>query len=72
VIPDLAGEVIIVATIDYGLHLWTADSWEIVLAGSVLVSGTERRRLRSSWTSLNPRSRCNWRTWSERPLPSCW
>jgi hypothetical protein len=40
VIPDLAGKVITIATIDYGLHLCTADSWEIVLAGSVLVSGT--------------------------------
>ncbi len=40
VIPDLAGEFIVVAKIDYGLHLWTADSWEIVLAGPVLVSGT--------------------------------
>jgi hypothetical protein len=40
VIPDFAGKVIIIAKIDYGLHLWTADSWEIVLAGPVLVSGT--------------------------------
>jgi hypothetical protein len=39
VIPDFAGKVIILAKIDYGLHLWTADSWEILLAGPVLVSG---------------------------------
>jgi hypothetical protein len=26
VIPHLAGEIIIIAKIDYGLHLWTADS----------------------------------------------
>jgi hypothetical protein len=64
VIPDFAGKVIIIAKIDYGLHLWTADSWEIVLAGPVLVSGTG--------TAPNPHSRRNWRTWSERPLLSCW
>jgi hypothetical protein len=42
VIPDFAGKVIILAKIDYGLHLWTADSWEIVLAGPVLISATGR------------------------------
>lgn len=39
-IPNFAGKVVIIAKIDYGLHLWTSDRWEIVLAGPVLVSGT--------------------------------
>jgi hypothetical protein len=38
VIPDFAGKVIIILKIDYGLYLWTADNWEIRLAGPVLVS----------------------------------
>lgn len=41
-IPDFAGQVIIIAKIDYGLHLWTADNWEILLAGPVLVSAVGR------------------------------
>jgi Family of unknown function (DUF6188) len=39
VIPDFAGKVIALAKIDYGLFLWTADNWEILLAGPVVVTG---------------------------------
>lgn len=38
VIPDFAGKVIEIVKIDYGLQLWTADNWFILLAGPVLVS----------------------------------
>ena len=38
VIPDFAGKTILIARIDYGFYLWTADNWEIRLAGSVVVS----------------------------------
>jgi Family of unknown function (DUF6188) len=37
VIPDFAGKVIVIAKIDYGFYLWTADSWEILLAGPVQI-----------------------------------
>lgn len=35
-IPDFAGKVIEIVKIDYGLFMWTADNWEILLAGPVL------------------------------------
>lgn len=38
-IPDFAGKVIEIVKIDYGLYLWTADNWVILMAGPVLVSG---------------------------------
>jgi hypothetical protein len=38
VIPDFAGKTVLIARIDYGFYLWTADNWEIRLAGPVLVS----------------------------------
>jgi hypothetical protein len=44
VIPDFAGKVIASARIDYGLHLWTSDNWEILMAGDVQVSGPESSR----------------------------
>ena len=40
-IPDFTGKVIETARIDYGLHLWTVDRWEILLAGDVVVSGPD-------------------------------
>lgn len=40
-IPDVAGEVITTARIDYGLHLGTADHWQILLAADVEVGGLE-------------------------------
>ena len=39
-VPDLAGKVIVIARIDYGLFLWTEDNWEILLAGPVTVTGS--------------------------------
>jgi hypothetical protein len=38
VIPDFAGKTILIAKIDHGFYLWTADNWEIRLAVSVVVS----------------------------------
>jgi hypothetical protein len=38
VIPDFAGKTVLIAKIGYGFYLWTADNWEIRLAGSVVVS----------------------------------
>jgi hypothetical protein len=38
VIPDFAGKTVLIAKIDYGFYLWTADNWEIRLAVSVVVS----------------------------------
>jgi hypothetical protein len=37
VIPDLAGKVVQLVKIDYGLQIWTADNWFLLLAGPVLV-----------------------------------
>ena len=37
-IPDFAGKTVLIAKIDYGFYLWTADNWEIRLAVSVVVS----------------------------------
>jgi len=72
VIPDFAGKVIIIAKIDYGLHLWTADGWEIVLAGPVLVSGTGTAPTEIEVDVAESPLPPHWRTSSERPLPSCW
>ena len=36
-IPDFAGKSILIVKIDYGLYLWTADNWEILLAGPVQI-----------------------------------
>jgi hypothetical protein len=38
VIPDLAGRTIDIARVDWGLHLWTDDNWEILLSEPVLVT----------------------------------
>jgi hypothetical protein len=43
VIPDFAGKTILIARIDYGFYLWTADNWEIHLAGRVVVSTADGR-----------------------------
>jgi hypothetical protein len=39
VIPDFAGKVVEIVKVDSAFFLWTADNWEIRLAGPVAVSG---------------------------------
>ena len=40
-IPDLAGRVIEIVKLDWGLHLWTDDNWEIILAEKTVVTTTD-------------------------------
>lgn len=38
-IPDVAGKVIEIVTMGYGLRLWTDDNREIILGGPIVVTG---------------------------------
>ena len=39
-IPDFAGRTIDIARLDWGLHMWTEDNWEILLEAPVTVALT--------------------------------
>jgi hypothetical protein len=70
VIPDFAGKTVLIAKIDYGFYLWTADNWEIRLAVSVVVSAAGTQPVEIEVDVPDSRFRRSW-TWSEQPSLSC-